>query len=343
MPGPVAEGEELGSNILHVDDRNTAHLSACWRGSLLQSGSAQTDMPIVPRLTHRRRADRRRKPCDALNSRQPQRLRRALRVACWRERVAAFVVPAADLFVFFVVPAADLLVFAIFLLASFRPDAVVTVRLAAERFFARGGLPIDPFAPPFRTVVFLATATLPAPILDAALLATPFLPELLLAARFCARRFAPALSFAVRRKLPARLGAFVALFFLRRTVLSRGISTAGLGSVTTVRPRNLRPGSTMSVETADSVKSVLGFAGVLCAGMCWLSVGTVALVPLGMTLCARGPRGRRRVDRSSAFLRSRASSGSSTMRLCRMRPDRGFSACPSACGGGDATRPPAGF
>jgi hypothetical protein len=40
--GVLAEGEELGSNILHVDDRNTAHLSACWRGSLLQTGSART-------------------------------------------------------------------------------------------------------------------------------------------------------------------------------------------------------------------------------------------------------------------------------------------------------------
>jgi hypothetical protein len=37
----------------------------------------------------------------------------------------------------FLVPAADLFVFAIFLLASFRPDAVVTVSLAVERFFAR--------------------------------------------------------------------------------------------------------------------------------------------------------------------------------------------------------------
>ena len=248
-----------------------------------------------------------------------------------RARLAVFVAPAADLFVF-----------AIFLLASFRPDAVVTVRLA-ERFFAGAGLPIDPFAPPFRTVVFLATATLPAPFLAAALLATPFLPKLLLAARFCARRFAPALSFAVRRRLPARLGAFVAFFFLRRTVLSRAVSTAGLGSVTTVRPRNLRPGSTMSVETADSVKPVLGLAGVLCAGICRLSVGTAALVPLGMTLRARGPRGWRRVDRSSAFRRSRASIGSSTMRLCRMRPVRGFSACPSGCAGGDATGSPAGF
>jgi hypothetical protein len=83
-----------------------------------------------------------------------------------------------------VVPAADLSAFAIFLLASFRVDALVTVRPAAERFFARAGLPIDPFAPPFRTVVFLATATLPAPFLAAALLATSFLPKLLLAARF---------------------------------------------------------------------------------------------------------------------------------------------------------------
>jgi hypothetical protein len=66
-----------------------------------------------------------------------------------RARVALFVVPAADLFVF-----------AIFLLASLRPDAVVTVRLAAERFFARVGLPIDPFAPPFRKVVFLAKPTI---------------------------------------------------------------------------------------------------------------------------------------------------------------------------------------
>jgi hypothetical protein len=47
-------------------------------------------------------------------------------VAGLRARVAVFVVPAADLFVF-----------AIFLLVSFRPDAVVTVRLAAERFLAR--------------------------------------------------------------------------------------------------------------------------------------------------------------------------------------------------------------
>ena len=107
-------------------------------------------------------------PCDALNSRRPQRLRRALRVAGLRARVAVFVVPAAVRFVF-----------ASFLLASFRPDAVVTVRLAAERFFARVGLPIDPFAPPFRTVFLLETATLPAP-LAAALLATPFLPKLLL-------------------------------------------------------------------------------------------------------------------------------------------------------------------
>jgi hypothetical protein len=79
------------------------------------------------------------------NSRRPHRLRRALQVAGLRARVAVFVVPAADLFVFFVVPAADFFVFAIFLLASFWPDAVVTVRLAAERFFARAGLPIDPF------------------------------------------------------------------------------------------------------------------------------------------------------------------------------------------------------
>ena len=81
-----------------------------------------------------------------------------------RARLAVFFVPAADLFVF-----------AIFLLASFRPDAVVRVRLPAERFFGRAALPIDPFAPPFRTVVFLATAPLPARFLAAALLATPFL------------------------------------------------------------------------------------------------------------------------------------------------------------------------
>ena len=134
-------------------------------------------------------SDRRRKPCDALNSRRAQRLRRALRVAGLRARLAVFVVPAADLFVF-----------AIFLLAIFRPDAVVTVRLAAERFFGRAALPIDPIAPPFRTVVFLATAPLPAPFLAAALLATPFLPKLLLAARFFARRFAPALLFVVERR-----------------------------------------------------------------------------------------------------------------------------------------------
>jgi hypothetical protein len=34
--GAVAEGVELGSNILHVDERNTAHLSAWRRGSLLR-------------------------------------------------------------------------------------------------------------------------------------------------------------------------------------------------------------------------------------------------------------------------------------------------------------------
>jgi hypothetical protein len=32
------------------------------------------------------------------------------------------------------------------------------VSLTAERFFAGAALPIDPFAPPFRTVVFLASA-----------------------------------------------------------------------------------------------------------------------------------------------------------------------------------------
>jgi hypothetical protein len=142
-------------------------------------------------------------------------------------------------------------------------------------------LPIDPFAPTFRTVVNLAAATLLATFLAAALLTTPFLPKLLLAARFCARRFAPALSFAVQCRLPARFGAFVAFFFLRRTVLS-----AGLGSVTTVRPRNLRSGSTMSIETGDSVKPVPGFAGVLSAGICRLLVGTAALVSF-MTLRAR--------------------------------------------------------
>ena len=115
-------------------------------------------------------SDRRRKPCDALNSRRAQRLRRALRVAGLRARLAVFVVPTEDFFVF-----------AIFLLASFRPDTVVRVRLAVERFFDRAALPIDPFAPPFRRVVFLATAPLPAPFLAATLLATPFLPKLLLA------------------------------------------------------------------------------------------------------------------------------------------------------------------
>jgi hypothetical protein len=34
----LAEGVELGSNILHVDERNAAHLSAWRRGSLLRSG-----------------------------------------------------------------------------------------------------------------------------------------------------------------------------------------------------------------------------------------------------------------------------------------------------------------
>jgi hypothetical protein len=45
--------------------------------------------PIVPRLAHRRRADRGRKPSDALNARRPQRLRRALRVAGLRARIRA--------------------------------------------------------------------------------------------------------------------------------------------------------------------------------------------------------------------------------------------------------------
>jgi hypothetical protein len=97
----VAEGEELGSNILHVDARNSAHLSAWRRGRPPSSAPrveivgderpARTDMPIVPRVTHRRRADRRRKPCDALNLRWPQRLGRALRVAGLRARAAAIV------------------------------------------------------------------------------------------------------------------------------------------------------------------------------------------------------------------------------------------------------------
>jgi hypothetical protein len=54
-------------------------------------------------------------------ARRPQRLRRALRLAGLRARIAVFVLAAADLFVF-----------AISLLASFRPDGVVTIRLAAE-------------------------------------------------------------------------------------------------------------------------------------------------------------------------------------------------------------------
>jgi hypothetical protein len=66
----LAEGEELGSNILHVDGRKTAHLSAWRRQSAAKRAGPNADMPIVPRLTHRRRADRRRKPCDALNSRR---------------------------------------------------------------------------------------------------------------------------------------------------------------------------------------------------------------------------------------------------------------------------------
>src|SRR5258708_5060381 len=63
---------------------------------------------------------------DTLNSRRPQRRRRALCVAGLRARAAVFVVPAAVHFVF-----------AIFLLATFPPGAVVTVRFAAERFFFR--------------------------------------------------------------------------------------------------------------------------------------------------------------------------------------------------------------
>src|SRR5260370_7886540 len=100
--------------------------------SAAKRAGPNTDMPIVPRLTHRRPADRRRKPCDALNSRRPQRLRRALRVAGLRARAAVFVVPAADLFVFFVVPAPHLFVFPISLLPTFPPAALPTVPLPSS-------------------------------------------------------------------------------------------------------------------------------------------------------------------------------------------------------------------
>jgi hypothetical protein len=244
--------------------RNTAHLSAWRRGRPPSSAPrveiagdenpAPTDMPIGPRVTYRGRAHRRRKPCDALNSRRPQRLGRVLRVAGLRARSRLCRTGRRPLR-FRDLSARDL------------PAGRRRHGPPCSRALLSQGRPADRSpCPALRTVVLLVRATLPAPFLAAALLATPFLPNHLLAVRFCARRFASPLWFAGRRRLPVRPGAFV--LFLRRAVLSRGISTVGLGSVTTVRPRNFRPGSTMSVETANSEKPVLGFVGVLGADCC---------------------------------------------------------------------------